>query len=70
MIPSISDASSAEARAHPDGLVLAGQIDCRKLVINSDSMEAISIMCDGGNSVGLAAAIFFAKTQKPCVSMH
>jgi hypothetical protein len=35
-IPSISDASSAEARALCDGLVLVGQVGCTKHIINSE----------------------------------
>jgi ribonuclease HI len=47
-IASISDAATAEARALRDGLLLAGQVGCTKLVVNSDCMDVIEIMQDGG----------------------
>ena len=57
-IPSVEDAAMAEARALLDGLILAGQVGCTKLIINSDCMEVITTMQDGGNSIGPAAAIY------------
>jgi hypothetical protein len=58
-IPHIGDAASAEARADlRDGLILAGQAECNRLLINSDCMEVIETMRNGGNSVGVAAAIY------------
>jgi hypothetical protein len=44
-LPHIADAASAEARALRDELILADQVGCNKLVINSDCM-------------GVAAAIY------------
>jgi hypothetical protein len=37
---------------------LAGQAGCTKLVVNSDYMDVITTMQDGGNSIGPAAAIY------------
>ena len=54
----VLDASMAEARALRDGLILAGQAGCPKILVNSDCMEVIAIMNDGGNSAGPAAAIY------------
>jgi hypothetical protein len=48
----------AEARALRDGLLIAGQIGCTKLEVNSDCSEVIEVMQDGGNSLGPAAAIY------------
>ena len=48
----------AEARALRDGLLLAGQVSCSKLIVNSNCLEVISTMQDGGNSIGQAAAIY------------
>jgi hypothetical protein len=57
-IDNISDAAMAEARALRDGLLIAGQIGCTKLEVNSDCSEVIEVMQDGGNSLGPAAAIY------------
>jgi hypothetical protein len=57
-ISSITDAALAEARALRDGLLLAGQVGCTKLIVTSDCMEVISTMLNGGNSIGAAAAIY------------
>jgi ribonuclease HI len=57
-IPFISDPSSAEARALRDGLILAGQIGCNRIEVNSDCMDVIEVMNQGGNSFGPAAAIY------------
>jgi ribonuclease HI len=57
-IPFISDPSTAEARALRDGLILAGQIGCNRLEVNSDCMDVIDVMVNGGNSLGPAAAIY------------
>jgi ribonuclease HI len=48
-IPFISDPSSAEARALGDGLILAGQIGCNRIEVNSDCMDVIEVMNQGGN---------------------
>jgi ribonuclease HI len=57
-IPFISDPSTAEARALRDGLILAGQIVCNRLEVNSDCMDVIDVMENGRNSLGPAAAIY------------
>jgi ribonuclease HI len=57
-IPFISDPSTAEARALRDGLILAGQVRCNRLEVNSDSMDVIDVMGNGGNSLGSATAIY------------
>jgi ribonuclease HI len=57
-LPLVADAASAEARALRDGLLLAGQVGCLKLVVKSDCMEVISTMQEGENSIGAAAAIY------------
>jgi ribonuclease HI len=54
----ISDATTAEARAVRDGLILAGQVGCTKIEVESDCSEVIDTMLDNGNSAGMAAAIF------------
>jgi hypothetical protein len=41
-----------------DGLLLAGQVGCNRLEVNSNCIEVIEIMNDGGNSLGPAAAIY------------
>ena len=57
-IPFVSDPATAEAHALRDGLILAGQIGCNRLEVNSDCTEVIDVMINGGNSLGPAAAIF------------
>jgi hypothetical protein len=54
-IPFISDPSTTEAIAFRDGMILAGQIGCNRLEVNSD---CIDVMVNGGNSLGPAAAIY------------
>ncbi|KAK1615246.1 hypothetical protein QYE76_020763 [Lolium multiflorum] len=50
--------ASAEARALKDGLILAGNFGCSRLKVESDCMEVIDVMKNGGNSLGPAAAIY------------
>jgi ribonuclease HI len=57
-IEHVGDVPTAEARALRDGLVLAGQMGCSKLEVNSDCMEVINTMEQEGNSAGPAAAIY------------
>jgi hypothetical protein len=52
-IEHVGDAPTAEARALWDGLVLAGQMGCSKLEVNSDCMEVINTMEQEGNSADL-----------------
>ncbi|XBI48988.1 hypothetical protein VPH35_112626 [Triticum aestivum] len=48
----------AEALALKFGLTLAQRAGCNRLIINSDNLEVIYTMQDGGQSAGVAAAIF------------
>jgi hypothetical protein len=57
-ISSIADAATAELRALRDGLLLAWQVGCNILIVNSDCMDVIETMRNGGNSMGGAAAIY------------
>lgn len=51
------DAITAEAMALKQGLLLAQSMGCNRLIINSDCMEVINTMLDGGQSHGVAAAV-------------
>ena len=53
-----ADALTAEAVALRFGLLLAQKTGCNRLIINSDNMEVIDTMMNGGQSAGPAAAIF------------
>ena len=57
-LPFVSDPATAEAHVLRDGLILAGQLGCNRIEVNSDSMEVIETMRNGGNSLGVAAAIY------------
>ena len=52
------DPSTSEARALHDGLLLAGQLGCNRIEVNSDCADVIEVMKNGGNSLGPAAAIY------------
>ena len=52
------DALTAEALALRFGSYLAHKAGCNRVIINSDNMEAIDTMKNGGHSTGPAAAIF------------
>ena len=52
------DAATAEACALRDGLLLAGEIGCNKVVVESDCMEVVEIMQNGGNSRGPTSTIY------------
>ena len=52
------DAASSEAAALRDGLLLAQQIGCTRIEIQSDCMEVVQTMHDGGFSVTAAVAIY------------
>ena len=54
----VEDAATAEARGLRDGLILANDMGCNKLVIEADCMEVIQVMQSGGNSLEPAAAIY------------
>ena len=51
-IDEATNAGMAEARALRDGLLLAGQVGCNKVEINSDCLEVIDVMKEGGISFG------------------
>jgi ribonuclease HI len=61
-IPYVSDMSTAEARALRDGLILAGQIGCNRIEVNSDCLDMIEMMRNGGNSFGPVATIYECST--------
>ena len=49
---------TAEVLALKFGLFLAQKAGCNRLVVNSDNMEVIDIMKNGGHSAGVAAVVF------------
>lgn len=53
-----ADVLMAEALALKFGLSLAQRTGCNRIIINSDNMEVIETMNEGGRSSGAAAAIF------------
>ena len=53
-----ADVLTAEAMALRFGLILAQKVGCNRLIINSDNMEVIDTMKNGGQSAGVAAAVF------------
>jgi len=57
-VPHLVDAPMAEAYALKEGLMLAQHIRCNQLIIQSDCMEAVHIMKDGGFSANSGAAIY------------
>ncbi|XBH90746.1 hypothetical protein VPH35_082319 [Triticum aestivum] len=48
----------AKVRTLKFGLTLAQRTGCNHIIVNSDNMEVIDSMNDGGQSAGAAAAIF------------
>ena len=50
--------ATPEAQALRDGLLLAGQFGCNRIEVNSDCVEVIEVMKEGGTSLGQAAAIY------------
>ena len=57
-LPSVEDVSTAEALALKNGLALAIEVGCNRILIESDCLEVIEVMESGGNSIGAAAAIY------------
>jgi ribonuclease HI len=57
-INSVEDAATAEACALRHGLLLAGEVGCSNLLVESDCSEVVEVMQNGGNSLGAAAAIY------------
>jgi ribonuclease HI len=52
------DAPLAEAYALKEGLMLAQHIGCNQLIIQSDRMEVVETMKDGGFTTNSAAAVY------------
>lgn len=57
-LESVQDTLSAEAHALTQGLILEKTMGCNRIIISSDCMEVTSVMQQGGNSHGIAAAVF------------
>ncbi|KAE8811226.1 hypothetical protein D1007_11975 [Hordeum vulgare] len=57
-IPFAEDASSAEARALRDGLLLASEVGVQQIIVESDCQEVIDTMLLDVNSLGPAAAVY------------
>ena len=53
-----ADSLTAEALALGFGLLLAQKMGCNRLIINSDNMDVIDTMKNGGESAGAAVEIF------------
>jgi hypothetical protein len=47
-----------QARALRDGLILAGQIGCNRIEVNSDCMDFVQVMKRRGNSLRSATTIY------------
>jgi len=58
VIPHVLDVASSEAAALRDGLLLAQQIGCNRIEIQSDCMEVVQTMQGGGFSATAAVAIY------------
>ena len=54
----MEDAATAEALAVRNGLLLAGDVGCNKVIVESDCVDVVETMQNGGNSLGPAAAIY------------
>jgi ribonuclease HI len=57
-IPHLVDAPMAEAYALKEGLMLAQHIGGNRLIVQSDCMEVVEIMKNGGFTANSAAAIY------------
>jgi hypothetical protein len=55
-IEHVHDAMPAEVHTMKDVLILAQSIGCNRIILDSDCLEVISIIMEGGNSLGIAAA--------------
>ena len=53
-----ADVLTVEAMALRFGLILAQKVGCNRLIINSENMEVIDTMKNGGQLVGVAATVF------------
>ena len=54
----VGDAPMAEAFALLDGLRLAEQVGCNRIIVNTDCMQVVSTMRDDGFSATTAAAVY------------
>jgi hypothetical protein len=54
----VEDATTAEAMALRDGLIMVQAIGCSNMVINSDCVEVVDVMKNGGHTQGPAVAIY------------
>jgi ribonuclease HI len=57
-ISHVVDAPMAEAYALKEGLMLAQHVGCNRVIVQSDCMEVVDIMGDGGFTTNSAAAIY------------
>jgi hypothetical protein len=57
-IPRIVDATTAEARALRDGLLLMVQVGCHNFIVNNDCMDVIETTRNRGNSIRDDAVIY------------
>jgi hypothetical protein len=57
-VPHLVDAPMAEAYAMKEGLMLAQHIGCNRLIIQSDYMEVVDTMKDGGFTANSAATLY------------
>ncbi|KAE8801233.1 Serine/threonine-protein kinase-like protein ACR4 [Hordeum vulgare] len=57
-IPFAEDASSVEARALQDGLLLASEVGVQQIIVESDYQNVVDTMLLDGNSLGLAATVY------------
>ncbi|XBI48054.1 hypothetical protein VPH35_111878 [Triticum aestivum] len=64
------DALMAEAMALRFGLNLATTVGCNRIEVNSDNVEVIEAMKNGGQSFGIAAAIFDDSYHIACDFPH
>ena len=56
-VPHLIDAPMAEAYALKEGLMLAQYIGCNRLIVQSDCMEVVQTMENGGFSATSAATL-------------
>ena len=57
-VPHVIDAPMAEAYALKEGLMLTLHIGCNRLTVQSDCMEVVQTIKDGGFSTNLAAVLY------------
>jgi hypothetical protein len=54
----VHDAPMAEAYALRNGIYFALSLGCSRVIVNSDCMDVIETMLNGGQSGGSAASVF------------